>query len=97
VEWDNLHRILINGLQALETSTQGGSPANTESIQKVKVSAKKHICSFINSGRHKKLGLEPVIKAVNGILNNKDYYTTPPNGDLTTMTLDQKGALFCQG
>jgi hypothetical protein len=97
VEWDNLHRILINGLQALETSTQGGSPANTESIQKVKVSAKKHICSFINSGRHKKLGLEPVIKAVNGILNNKDYYTTPPNGDLTTMTLDQKGSLFCQG
>jgi len=98
VEWDNLHRILINGLQALETSTQGGSPSNTASIKKVKDGyAKQYICSFINGGRHKKQGLEPVIKAVNGILNNKNYYTTPPTGDLTTMTLDQKGALFCQG
>jgi hypothetical protein len=94
VEFDKLHNLLVNTLPGLERSVQAGVPSNAGNIEKVKTN-KTNICTFINSGRHKKPGLERVVKAINGLLNDKNVYTTPPTGDLSTMTLDQKGALFC--
>ena len=94
VEFDKLHNLLVNTLPGLERSVQAGVPSNAGNIEKVKKN-KTNICTFINSGRHKKPGLERVVKAINGLLNDKNVYTTPPTGDLSTMTLDQKGALFC--
>lgn len=93
-EFDKLHNLLVNTLPGLERSSQAGAPSNAGNIQKVKT-YKNEICQFINSGRNKKPGLERVTKAINGLLNDKNVYTTPPTGELSSMTLDQKGALFC--